>query len=239
MKKISTLFLIISIVVGASSCSKDVINGSGPVITQDRDVAEFTEIDLYINATIHYTQEDTTMLEIRAQQNIADAIITEVIDDKLIVRVPDGTNFKSFSPIHIYVSSPMVNTYFLPGNGAIETAGSITLDNADLFISGSGNISFAGIESNDIDARISGSGSILIKDGSCDNTETTISGSGNINLTAVESTNVKAFISGSGETRVYATEKLDAVISGSGSVYYTGNPAVTSQITGSGKLIRL
>jgi hypothetical protein len=85
-----------------------------------------------------------------------------------------------------------------------------------------------------IDARISGSGNIIVETGSSIIEYLSISGSGNIDLANVPAKEAEAITSGSGDTKVNISDKLKANISGSGSILYRGNPTVTSQISGSG-----
>ena len=51
------------------------------------------------------------------------------------------------------------------------------------------------------------------------------------------SENCVVSLPGSGNCEVNVNSNLDIFIGGSGSVYYTGSPAITSTITGSGEII--
>jgi hypothetical protein len=66
-----------------------------------------------------------------------------------------------------------------------------------------------------------------------------ISGDGNIYTVGMPCQSATIRISGSGSISVYATDYLNVNITGSGDVRYKGSPAVTSQMSGSGTLIRL
>ena len=234
--------IIISAVVLALSlnaCIKDVINGSGPQVTEQRNVSNYTAIDLQLNATIHYTEADTFSMEIIAQQNILNEISTDVNDGKLIIRLPWDTKIISYDAITINISAPAVSDFTISGSGNIFSSNMLHVLNSDFNISGSGKIAITSIETNDIDARISGSGKLEVNGGNSTNADITISGSGNADIENVLCEHVKTTTSGSGDCRVYASNTLDVKISGSGKVYYAGNPTITKNISGSGKLIQL
>lgn len=239
MKKIRTILSTAVLMFLISSCSKEVISGSGPVVSQQRNISNFTGIDLSLNATVNYSEGSSFSVQLNGQQNILDAIVTELNDGYLVIRVPLDTKFISYSPITINITAPAVSNFNLSGNGTIQSSDTVHLQNGDLNISGSGNISLTTAISNDIDARVSGSGKVYIANGSSSTVTTNISGSGNIDMSGVAAQSVKTYTSGSGDTKVNAINNLDAHISGSGKVYYYGNPAITADISGSGKLIHL
>lgn len=229
----------IAVALCFNSCVKDVINGSGPVVTEQRTVSNFTAIDLLLKATVNYTESDQFLVQISGQQNVLNEIITEVENSRLEIRLPWNTNLISYDAITINISAPAVSDFSVSGSGIIFSADTLNVLNSDFNISGSGKIDIAAIQTNDIDARISGSGDLYIRSGSSTTSGTSISGSGNADISKVLSETVKTNTSGSGDTRVHATKILDVQISGSGKVYYSGNPAISSDISGSGRLIPL
>ena len=95
------------------------------------------------------------------------------------------------------------------------------------------------LASDDMEMRISGSGSIRLG-GNAEEAEARISGSGKVKA---EDLTVKVFsarISGSGSCYITATDEIEASISGSGSVYYAGDPdRVISNSSGSGKVRKM
>jgi hypothetical protein len=84
----------------------------------------------------------------------------------------------------------------------------------------------------------SGSSKVDIASGSADNFEAVILGSANIHAFGFTAKDARITIEGSGDAKLSVTEKLYARITGSGTVYYKGNASVTSDITGSGKVVK-
>lgn len=222
-----------------ASCTKEVINGSGPIVTEERTISNFTGIDLSVCATVNYTEADSFKVELNAQQNVLNELVTEVRDNRLVIRLPWDTKLVSFEPIVINISAPAASDFTVSGSGKIIALNTLHVSNTDFDISGSGEIRMAGVITNDIDTRVSGSGKITISGGSTNTITTNISGSGNTDLLGVQAESAKVYTSGSGDTKLNVTGNLDAHISGSGKVYYTGNPTISADISGSGKLIHL
>jgi len=239
MKSIKTIIVATICMVSLASCTKDVINGSGPEVTQVRNTANFTGIELALNATVNYTQDSVFKVELKGQQNVINEIQTEISGSQLIIKLPWDTKLVSYAPITINISAPGVSAFNVSGSGTIQSSGSITVTNADFNVSGSGSININNINAGDIDTRVSGSGTVQLSGGNSATQTLNISGSGLIDVLGVTSKTASTYTSGSGDIKLTATEKLETHISGSGKVYYTGNPVIDSNISGSGKLIHL
>lgn len=236
MKLITTSIIL---ALSLNSCIKEVVNGSGPVVSEQRNISNYTAIDLQLNATIHYTEADSFSMEIIAQQNVLNEISTDVHDGNLVIRLPWDTKIISYSAITINIAAPAVSDFTVSGSGNIYSNNTLHVLNSDFNISGSGKIEMASIETNDIDIRISGSGKLVVNGGTSTSAALTISGSGNVDIENVRCEQVEVNTSGSGDAIVFAANTLDVKISGSGKVYYAGNPTITKSISGSGKLIAL
>jgi len=99
---------------------------------------------------------------------------------------------------------------------------------------GSGNIHVAGLKAGDLEARVTGSGDVVLK-GVADRLNASITGSGDLRAGDLAAKNVQVAVTGSGDAAVRATEQLDAKVTGSGNVRYSGNPSqVRHKVTGSG-----
>lgn len=81
-----------------------------------------------------------------------------------------------------------------------------------------------------------GNSHIKILSGSAGDFEARITGSGKIEGFGFTAKHATIIIEGSGSAAFTVTDRLHAKITGSGVVYYKGNPSVTSQIAGSGRV---
>lgn len=235
MKKLSIVFVAITLVVFFVSCKK--VTGEGPTITESRAITNFTAVASSISADVFYKQDPQFKVEITAQQNILNVIETNMVNNELVIKVRNGTIIRQHENIIVNVSSPVVNGLRISGSGNIVVADSINSGNIAFSLSGSGSISLHKLTATSVDAHISGSGNIAISSGAVKTGTLKISGSGNIDMMNVTASSVNTATSGSGDMRVNASQNLDVTISGSGSIFYTGNPIIDTHITGSGRVI--
>ena len=209
---------------------------------ETRQIAPFSEVSLRISGTVYITQGNNQSVDITADSDVLDKIITEVNDRKLVIRFPKKTFFqRNFSKgnIIINITVPDIDGLFVSGSGDIVAKETIKSRILDLAISGSGNISLADLNSERVKASISGSGDIEIKDGGvADELSISISGSGDVKTYGFEAKNVLVKTAGSGDAGVYASDNLKVSIAGSGDVYYKGSAAVDAKVAGSGNVRR-
>jgi len=234
MKKISVLLGMASMIV-FTSCEKVV--GEGMLVSETRTTAPFNGIESEISGNVIYTQGNDYKVELTAQQNILNVMETPVLSGQLVVRFKNNVRVKSHEQVTIKVTAPTITGIGLSGSGNVSVLSPLTGGNFSFRLSGSGDMSLPTITCNNLETNISGSGSITIAGGTATTENFKISGSGDIDARNVLAKIVSTTTSGSGTLRLAASEKLDVKISGSGSVYYWGTPIVSTDISGSGRVI--
>lgn len=218
------------------SCERELfdrVRGVGPVITEERHVPSLKDVSLSIPAEVYLYQGDNEELVIDAQANILDIIETEVRGKELKIKFQNGIGVSRHEKIKVYITSPDFSRIHITGSGDIYNETPIVTSTMDLKISGSGSIFLNDVETDVLEASISGSGNITVI-GNCHDQYLRISGSGDIHNFEMISEETEVQISGSGETEIFTDDYLYAKISGSGKVFYKGNPIVESVISGSG-----
>lgn len=236
--KFITIVSIISIF--SQACRKGGpwgIRGKGNNVTEIRDLKDFDRIQLSIDADVYYTQDSVYKVEISAQSNILTVLKVDVSNSEL--KLDFKRNVWDHNKIKITIHSPNLKGLSISGSGDINIQNSVYTSDLELNISGSGNIYLPFLNSQNVSARISGTGDITIADGGTKTETLTVSGSGNIEAKNFIAENCTAKISGLGDISVHATETLNVTISGTGDVSYKGKPTVSSNISGLGKLIHL
>lgn len=219
-----------------SSCTKVV--GEGPLVTEQRSVGNFTGISSEMSGKVNFTIAPVYKVEVTAQRNILDVLQTNVVNGVLHIDFKNSVIVKTHEDVTINITAPAADYFRLSGSGNMDVYGDVAASNLQVKLSGSGNIAIEkAVVVNKIDAEMSGSGNINIMNGSAVNEDLRISGSGEINVAGVAAENAVTHTSGSGDMKVMLSKKLDAKISGSGSVYYHGNPIISTQISGSGKVL--
>lgn len=235
--KVISALSFIFVLISFSSCKK--ITGEGPLKTETRGRSGFTEINTSIGGSVFIRKDSVYKVEVTAQQNILQYLETNVVGNKLVVKMRDGIRINSYQDMVVTIFSPEISGVKLSGSGNVRVFGLLEPFNFWLDVSGSGNINVENVQANTFGANISGSGNIVVESGNVVEENLKISGSGDINLAAVKAKSVFTTTSGSGTMKLQAADRLDVSISGSGSVYYIGNPIVSSRISGSGRVVPL
>ena len=207
--------------------------GSGNIITEEREVSAFNKIHLKGSGKVFLTPGEKQTLVIKTDDNIMPLIETTVSGDKLTIS--HGKHHLRPTVFEVYITLEKLEGVRISGSGDIIGTGRFVTDTFYAEISGSGDVDLE-VETGKLASKISGSGAIRLA-GKAEGYTVSISGSGEINTFDVEAKNVTVKISGSGDCRVHAVESLDTKISGSGDVYYKGRPRINTKISGSGSLI--
>lgn len=235
MRKLSILFILSLLVVALMpSCRK--VSGSGPVVSETRNISGFREVKSDFSGDVYVTQGSTYNVRIEAQQNIIDVIETVLNDGILTLRGKSNTIIKPDTRIKIYITMPNIDGLVVSGSGDMMLQNDVATSDLYMKVSGSGSITVPKLTAGSVDANITGSGEIDIWDGTVTSETIDISGSGSMDFSGLKANTGDIRISGSGDARVYVTSSLKVRISGSGSVYYRGTPTIDVSITGSGKL---
>lgn len=240
MKSLFTwIALVLSIQVLLVSCQK--IEGVGPIVSEIRNKTGYQGLQISICGQTTYTIAPQYSLELRAQRNILDEIVTKVENDALIIKWDKPLKVVNCEDVTVNISGPDLKFLHSSGANDIRVKGNVKQTDLELTISGSGNMNFDQIEvTHHISAHISGSGNIIINSGGAvQESDLFLSGSGNLDFGRMPMDHNTSTISGSGSIKVNVLKSLKAIISGSGDVYYYGNPHVESRISGSGRVKQL
>lgn len=236
MKKLIFVFSIVALFsfnAQAQNWWKGGISGEGPIVKRTLDLNSFDRVVLTNNAKVYLRQGNTQSIEVEAQENIIENLVTDVSDGTWKIRFDKSV--RRYEGMKVYITIPTLTGVRLSGSGSIISENTFNgLDELGVSISGSGNIRLA-VEANMVDSHISGSGDIRLA-GRTGKHGISISGSGEVEAYELVSESCKVRISGSGDCEVEVKEDLEVRISGSGDVNYKGRPRVSSRISGSGDI---
>ena len=216
MKKLTTI-LACTILLGA--CTKETIRGGGAIITENRNVPVFTEVQLSGEGEATILYGTTQQVLVTGYENLLPVYETKMMGTTLHLQFkPDDYRIRN-NNIKVNITVPSLSYIRVNGSGKV-LAGNFTR----------GDI---------LSAYINGSGNMQVKDGKYNNVNYVINGSGDIVANTTEAKEANAEIHGSGRILLHVLNKLDANISGSGDIDYWGNPgAVNIQVSGSGKITK-
>ena len=220
------------IIIVPGGCWKETVGGSGNVVTEQREVDEFSTLNLKDPGKVNLIQGEHCSVEIRTDDNILQLIHTTVSGKELTIE-HQNYNLKP-TTLEFFVTVRQLNGVSIAGSGDVVGKSRFVVDRFSAGISGSGDMRLE-VEAARVESSVTGSGSILLA-GSSEFHKAKITGSGEIDAKAMKSRNAQVFITGSGDCMLHCSQVLDAEITGSGDVYYTGRPQVNSRIKGSGEV---
>lgn len=203
-----------SIMFLASCTDDDKINGSGNLITETREVNEFTRVSSEGVFEVNITDDASQSVEATADDNVMQYVKTTVSSNQLSLYLKDG----NYGNITLSANIKVADL-----NGIIN--------------SGTGNIKAYNVdEEAEFNVVNSGTANITIQ-GESDGLEVMNEGTGNFKGFDFEVNSCQVENIGSGDIEVNCNEALDIKISGTGNVYYKGHPSINVNISGSGKVI--
>lgn len=240
MRIFTTLVLALGMVVTVQAQWGKKIKGNGKVVTIERSTSDYDEVAVSGWFDVYLVNGNEGNITIKGEENLLEYLITEVKDDKLVIKPKKGYYLSpsSWKSGGIEVTVPVENIRDVSLSGSGDIMGKTKLK-ADIFktsMSGSGDITLE-IEANDLEVSMSGSGDINLK-GAAEDLNVSISGSGDVKAYELDAENVDASVSGSADIKISVSQYLKARVSGSGDIYYKGNPRIESKTSGSGDVTK-
>jgi hypothetical protein len=240
-----------------SSCEElweECIRGNGSITSETRTLTNFDRIQVNGDFDVEVDTGADPQVWINTDENLMDFVVTHVSGNRLVIEDRDDYRLKPSRTIRVKVTAPALSALELHGSGHLYCNG-VAADELDLSVEGSGNLECfnAGISmltssvegsgsitgsmtAENLTSRIEGSGEIRLT-GESASAELRVIGSGHIRASQLYTNACVAYISGSGNIDTHVSGSLDVTIIGSGMVYYSGDPAVETYISGSGRVI--
>ena len=258
MKKIqinSTPLLIVLFVFFFQSVQAQFWNtlgekGSGNVVSEQRDVANFNKIQAAAGIDVYFSIGDKNV-KVVADDNLIEYIKTEVKDGRLYIGRTKNKTFRKVTKTEVYVSAPELVEAKATSGADFEAKGIIkaksfiasSSSGADLEIqldvntleasASSGADLEIKVTANAIDASASSGGEVSLSGTS---KTATLSASSGANIDAYKLTveDCISNASSAGSIHVTVTQSLNGKASSGGDVRYKGNPAKVDRTESSG-----
>lgn len=212
------------------------LKGEGPVRTETRDVSDFHAVEVAVAGDVEVSVAENYFVEVQTHENLMPVLKTKVENGTLKIYFDESVSYSE--GLKIRVSAPAFDQFTLGGSGTIKVITPIRSDKMTLEIAGSGDIFVPQGEFNTLTTSIAGSGGIEIG-GTAGILKSEIAGSGEIKGKQLTARELDASIAGSGSVTCDVVEILKAEIAGSGDIFYSGDPQVDADVSGSGKVKRL
>ena len=184
--------------------------GSGVSVTERREVAPFTSVELAgTNSVVIHVGAPPSVV-VTGDDNLVGRVTTMVRAGRLVIG--DSGSFTTRAPMYVSVSVPSLDGVELADTG------SVTVD---------------GVTSADFGAQLTGDGALVVS-GTVQRLTAVLTGDGTLDLHDLVAADVTAHLEGTGTIRIHANSTLDATLSGTGMILYRGDPMVTMRNTGTG-----
>jgi hypothetical protein len=210
--KNGTIVLLTACVVLAAGCDLVGIRGDGRIVTDQRTVSDFSEIEARGAFRIEW-RSGAPALSITTDENLLPYIETRNINNRLSLRSRE--NLRPTHHINVVISSPTRSAASLSGA-------------SDLKVPALTGPKFA------IESR--GAAEVTL-DGAVNELLVDMTGASDLRARSLQARSVQISTTGAASAQVNPTETLRVAITGAGQVTYSGNPpTIEKHITGAGSI---
>jgi len=230
--------MLASLACGVTNFVDRSIEGSGNMITENRDVRGFDRVNLAGFGEVTIEVGDEESLTVTTDDNIMPYVRTEVKNNTLVLDFDEKgfvRNYNSTDGIKFKVVVKELSRVSISGAGSM-TINELETENLQVDLSGAGTLKVNSLTADELVIHQSGAGTVVVS-GKVIGQELSHSGLGSFFAADLESETAIVEISGAGSATLWATESLDVDISGLGHVVYYGNPRILQRISGLGNLI--
>lgn len=215
--RIITILALIGLLLACNISTGDggeIIEGSGNIITEDRELSGFTAVSLDGIGRLEIDQTGSDSISITGDDNILPHITTRVRSGTLIISVEENKTFTNVPDLVYQVTVASLERLELNGAGEIEVTN---------------------LDGERLEVTLDGGGSITVS-GEVTSQEVDLNGLGIYNAENLISQDVTIQQDGAGSAVVNASDTLDVTINGLGDVEYIGDPTITQEINGLGSI---
>lgn len=217
--------------------NEEKIKGNGNVTTITRTTPDYDGISCAGSFDYILVSGTEGKITIEGEENLLKYVVTEVKDNKLVVKTEKNINLSPSSNKTIKITIPFkdIDNVSLAGSGDLTNTDTIKATDLKISLAGSGDIVLT-VETNNVKGSLAGSGDLTLK-GNTNNLEANIAGSGDFHGFNLQANHTEVSVAGSGDAKVVSNESLKARIAGSGDIEYKGSPKKEdSKVAGSGSI---
>jgi hypothetical protein len=221
----SLKYLMIAVICLAVNASlngqiRKTVYGNKTVVSKERPAERFSGISVSSGVDVFLRQGDAEKIEVEADENLHDYILTENKNGNL--QVYTNANIREAKMKRVYVTMRDIKSVRTSSAGDIIGITPVKGDFLELSASSAGNIKLE-VYVKEIKANISSSGDITIS-GEADILNAVLSSAGDLNAfeLAVKEADISA--SSAGDAEINVSERLNARASSAGDINYKGNP---------------
>jgi hypothetical protein len=227
--KIIKIGVLLLAIVSLSSCHWDInlghTNGNGNVVTEDRSVADFTEVKGTSGIDVYLTEGNENKVVVEADENLMSHIETYVENDRLIIKT-QGNIGKAKSK-KVYVTYTHLDK-IMASSGADVIGQSVIKAETIMLDASSGADLEVEVFAKEVYAETS-SGSDMKVSGKATSLRADASSGSDLNARNLLVVDCRADASSGADITVNVKEKLITEASSGGDIRYYGNPSEISK----------
>ena len=230
--KTSIGIILALFILGTSSCYFDSMEstyGNGDVVSEERMIEDFTGLKVSSGIDVIMKQGDNISLLLEADENLHDAIKTEVIDNTL--KIYTTKNIRKAKSKIVYLVYKDLNAIKVSSAGDVRGENTLRTEQINIDLSSAGDLKLK-LEADEVNCDISSSGDVRLS-GSTNLLDADLSSAGDLHAFELIAKECRVSCSSAGDARVHASEKLVLRSSSAGSIYYKGGAKDVSAKTSS------
>ena len=207
MKKVNLILCGVLAATVLSSCVyRSEVLGKRVVLDSTRKTDVFNKVTLFASCNVHYKQGDTCSVRVVGDKQLVKNLITQVINNELQIRMKpykgDLMRLLNKTELNVYVTSPDLLAVKVAGSGDFEATGTVDTDTMRIALTGSGDMDFANLICDRVEATLRSSGDVELKNVQADYANLNLLGSGDMKVNLKNARNADASLTGSGDLKV-------------------------------------
>lgn len=221
MRKYIIISLLLLCSISLSAQSFRGVKGNGQVTVQDRNLYDdFQAINASSGVNVYITAGDNPSLEVEADENLHEVIVTEVSNGTL--NISTNKNIRKSNKKNVYVTYISLNKLNASSGADIEGTNLLKAQELNLQSSSGGDIEIE-VFSEYITVSASSGGEVELK-GKSINIDADASSGGEVDAKELKVLHANTKASSGGSVKVNTRESLKANASSGGKVEYYGSP---------------
>lgn len=197
--------------------------GSGDLVTETREVASFTGVDVSRAIEVEVTvAAGDASVEVIYDDNLIDGIEVSVRDGVLFIDA--GRNMRPSSGAKVIVRVESLDRIVVSGASEVTVTGTVAAEDVELRASGASRIEIATLEAGMLAATASGASNVTVDAGDVGEADLEISGASHVDLNADVATAL-VDVSGASRARVTRADEVTGEASGASKVIVSSDAA--------------
>jgi hypothetical protein len=224
LRSFFALGIFIAFIVSSCSISREKSDLSGNLVTQERTISDFSELEVRGIFNLYLSQGDRVELQIVADEQTHEDISVISKGEKLILDFKKNEKVFGNQEINVYLTVKDLSSFEFDGVGVVKTEMPLKLNHLKLVGNGVGNTNLELIVKK-LDAEFNMVGNITLR-GKAETVLLQNDGVGNLDASELITDFMTLESEGIGKVEVYCEKELSITVNGIGKVTYSGDAEI-------------